>query len=77
MLFVLNASGKKECRGGPGAGVARVVVAESERPKSIDGEKRVVGILQESDKLVGETIERRDPAAAGNRRWSREQTAYN
>ena len=64
MHFPLNAGGKKERRGGPGSGVTRIVVAEGERPKSIDGQERVVGILQESDELVGETIERRNPPAA-------------
>jgi hypothetical protein len=38
MLFVLNASGKKERCGGPGSLVADVVVAEGEGPKSIDGQ---------------------------------------
>src|SRR5882724_3608088 len=66
VLLTVNAGGEKQSVGWSspvfrGSGVA--IVAEGERPKSVDGEDGIVGILHEAQELVREAVERGDAAA--------------
>src|SRR5271168_1542623 len=58
--FMVGAGRKEKRRGWTGTGV----VAEGERPKSIDGQNRVVRILHKADKFLGESVVSSDPPAA-------------
>ena len=60
MRFIVGAGAEIECGRRAGGGT----VAKSQRPQSVDGENRVIGVLHEADELVGEAIEGGDPAAA-------------
>src|SRR5271168_4972310 len=58
--FMVGAGRKEKRRGWTGTGV----IAEGERPKSIDGQNRVVRILHKADKFPGESVVSSDPPAA-------------
>src|SRR5438552_2288801 len=60
VLFAVNAGSEEQSVRWPGV----CVVAEGERPKPIDGQDGIVGILHEADEFVGEAIERGNLAAA-------------
>src|SRR5207237_6840033 len=55
-----NAGGEEQSVRWPGVRV----VAEGERPKPIDGQDGIVGILHEADEFVREAVERGNLAAA-------------
>src|SRR5205823_12349842 len=60
VLFAVNASSEEQSVRWPGV----CVVAEGERPKPIDGQDGIVGILHEADEFVREAVERGNLAAA-------------
>src|SRR5882724_12062246 len=66
VLLTVNASGEKQSVGWSspvfrGSGVA--IVAEGERPKSVDGENGIVGVLHEAQEFVSEAVESSNVAA--------------
>ena len=60
VLFAVNAGSEEQSVRWPGVRV----VAEGERPKPIDGQDGIVGILHEADEFVREAIERSNLATA-------------
>src|SRR5437016_1748955 len=60
VLFIVYAGSEKQsvCRSGAG------VIAERERPQSVNGQDGVVRILQEAHEFVGEAVKRGDPTTA-------------
>src|SRR5438552_18061036 len=60
VLFAVNASSEEQSVRWPGV----CVVAEGERPKPIDGQDGIVGILHEADEFVREAVEGGNLAAA-------------
>src|SRR6266478_2959826 len=60
LFLAVDASCEKQSVRWPGV----PVVAEGERPQSIDGQDGIVGVLHEAHELIGEAIESGNPAAA-------------
>jgi len=60
VLFAVNAGSEEQSVRWPGV----CVVAEGERPKPIDGQDGIVGILHEADEFVREAVEGGNLAAA-------------